>query len=344
MLDAALECVGQALDQFPVAGTEREKLCALVRYAILAPSSHNSQPWLFRFSGDSLEVWADRTRSLPVVDPADRELVISCGAALGTLEAALHHFGYEGITTLCPDPRRPDLVARVDLGQERIPLPSENDLFAAIHTRRTNRFAFAAETIDPALLEEFESLAARGGAWFEILQAESRRQALVELITEADAIQMADPSFRRELASWVHPNRSRNADGMPGAVMGLSYLASLAAPLVIRTFDLGDGTAARNRDLALGSPVLAVLGTEGETTEDWVRTGQVLSRILLRAQVGGVAASFLNQPAELPALRLRLSALMGRSGFPQIVLRMGHPRSTAPATPRRPVGEVLMES
>ena len=54
-----------------------ETLTAALRYAVLAPSSHNSQPWSFRLNGNEVELWADRKRSLPVVDPHDRELLIS---------------------------------------------------------------------------------------------------------------------------------------------------------------------------------------------------------------------------------------------------------------------------
>lgn len=81
--DAALEIWSSAIDEFPISGTTNQKLGALVRYAVRAPSSHNSQPWLFRVVGDTLELRADRGRRLPVVDPEDRELTISCGAALG---------------------------------------------------------------------------------------------------------------------------------------------------------------------------------------------------------------------------------------------------------------------
>ena len=70
--------------------TPREILRDAVRGAVRAPSSHNTQPWLFRLVGDdALELYADRTRALPVVDPRDRELTISCGAALFHVRAAL---------------------------------------------------------------------------------------------------------------------------------------------------------------------------------------------------------------------------------------------------------------
>jgi hypothetical protein len=61
----------------------------------LAPSSHNTQPWLFKIVDNSIELYADRTRALPVVDPEARELTISCGAALYHLIVTIKYFGFE---------------------------------------------------------------------------------------------------------------------------------------------------------------------------------------------------------------------------------------------------------
>jgi hypothetical protein len=45
----------------------------------VAPSLHDSQPWLFQIGDDRVDVYADRTRQLEVLDPAGRELLISVG-------------------------------------------------------------------------------------------------------------------------------------------------------------------------------------------------------------------------------------------------------------------------
>jgi hypothetical protein len=187
-----------------------------------------------------------------------------------------------------------------------------------------------------------ESIATRHDVWFHILQSEAHRELLADLVTEGDRLQMRDPAFREELAEWLHPTRSASRDGMPGWAFGFNAAQSLALPLVVRTFDTGDGKAAHDRDLALGSPLLAIFATQGDTRKDWGRTGQALVRILLRATSDGVAASFLNQPIEVAALRARVSALLGSSVYPQLIVRMGYPAETVNGqTPRRAVKEVL---
>ena len=67
----------------------QEVLTDCVRLATLAPSLHNSQPWLFRIGPSGIELYADRNRRLPVLDPSGREQLISVGAALFTLRLAI---------------------------------------------------------------------------------------------------------------------------------------------------------------------------------------------------------------------------------------------------------------
>ena len=140
----------------------------------------------------------------------------------------------------------------------------------------------------------------------------------------------------------MHPNRTKSRHGMPGYAFGSGELMSLTTPLVIRTFDMGSGRAAQDRQLAEGSPVLAVLGTETDTLVEWLLAGQALGRVLLRARAEGIDASYLNQPIEVPELRPRLRDMIGASGLPQLLFRIGYGPEVKP-TPRRTADEVLLQ-
>jgi hypothetical protein len=100
-----------------------DELRFAVEQAVLAPSSHNTQPWQFRLDGDTVELYADRHRVLHVIDPQDRELVISCGAALLNIELAIAHLGRAHDVEVFPEPGDPDLLARVTLGRTVKPAP-----------------------------------------------------------------------------------------------------------------------------------------------------------------------------------------------------------------------------
>jgi hypothetical protein len=69
---------------------------------------------------------------------------------------------------------------------------------------------------------------------------------------------LAEECFRRELASRVHPNRTKSRDGVSGYAFSFEELMSLAGPFVIRTLDTGKGQTAKERQLTEGSPVLMI--------------------------------------------------------------------------------------
>lgn len=353
MASAPTEAWNVSEEDWPAGGTADEKLRYLLRWVVLAPSSHNTQPWLFRIEDGELEIRPDLRRSLAVVDPDDREMIMSCGAALFHLRVALRRFGHRGEVRTFTGERDPfPLVpvrsvarelARVAPGGEHEPEEGELRLFEAIPRRRTNRQPFEDRAVPDDLLDAFREAARTEGGWLEVLTGEDRKAALADLIAEGDRRQAADPSFRRELAAWIHPSRTRSLDGMPGYALDMGDLASMAAPFLVRTFDWGDRQAAENRQLAEGSPVLAVLGTRRDGVAAWLDAGQALDRVLLRATADGVSASFLNQPIERPELRPRVQELLDRPGTPQLVLRMGYGPEVERQTPRRPVEDVLVE-
>ena len=66
----------------------------MVRYATLAASGHNTQPWRFAIQDGVIEIHPDYSRRLPVVDPDERELWISLGRALENLLLTARAAGY----------------------------------------------------------------------------------------------------------------------------------------------------------------------------------------------------------------------------------------------------------
>jgi len=103
---------------------------------------------------------------------------------------------------------------------------------------------------------------------------------------------------------------------------------------------MGGGIGAKDRELAEASPLMAVLGTQRDGPIDWLTAGQALQRVLLTACQFDLQASFLNQPVQVASLRPKLQTLVNRA-VPQIVLRFGYPEGDMPATPRRPIHDVV---
>ena len=77
--------------------TQNTDFLFMIEQAVKAPSGHNTQPWLFKTGETEIEIRPDFTKSLPVVDPDNRELFVSLGCAAENLCIAASHKGcYRG--------------------------------------------------------------------------------------------------------------------------------------------------------------------------------------------------------------------------------------------------------
>ena len=98
---------------------------ALVAAAVLAANPHDTQPWLFRVTEDSIEVYADASRNLGAMDPLLREMHLGLGCAIENMALAAAPNGYSvrvesapGALTDIGERSRPVLAARLRLTRD----------------------------------------------------------------------------------------------------------------------------------------------------------------------------------------------------------------------------------
>ena len=334
---------------------------SLLAAATSAPSSHNTQPWRWQAAGGVLDLYADRSRALPVNDPEGRELVISCGAALMALRVAAADEGLPAVVTVLPEGAGSDHLARIVLGTGPAD-PAAADLGvlrAALGRRRTARGRLSVEPVDPAVLERVAAAVATEGARLVPVPA-AARPGVAGLVAAGDHAQFASRAWRRELAAWLHPVGAADGLTVPAWALPVARLVvgGLARPLRPSRPPGGSGApdrrpgpvatlvAARDARLATRAPALVVLATAADDPPAWLQAGQALMRGLLVAASEGVAAGHLNQPCQVGGgLRRGLAEVAGVPGTPQLLLRLGCPpgRPRNGSTGRRPVSAVLSE-
>lgn len=314
------------------------RLVELLAFAVLAPSPHNTQPWSWSIADGVVELRADRSRTLTISDPDGRELTIGCGAALEHYLLALAADGGRAETVVLPDPDDPDLLARVDTtrGAELEPSP---ELVDAMPRRRTNRVAYDQRPLPDGLLEVLSREANHFGIELHVVETDERT-AVADLVMRGDREQMHDRAFRDELSSWMRRAGTHQHDGMPTDLLGQHGVAAEVAPLVVRTFDVGKGQAARDEALVDGSPGLVVLWSDQDSPAAWMRTGRAIARVTLRARAADVWSAYMNQPCEIPELRGELADKLVIPGSPQMFMRLGAGPDVHRSV-RRPIDDVL---
>jgi hypothetical protein len=301
--------------------------------ARLAPSVHNTQPWRFRLQDRVFDIFRDPARQLRVIDPAGRQLMISCGCAVFNARVALAAAGHQAVLQETPD--QPDLVARIAVGERTGWLPIAS-LDGWISHRRSNRREYFSDPVPPELSHTLgQAVAAEGAQLFELASPDDR--ALVSRLTkQADAELIRNPAYRAEVRVWTSDD-PRRPDGVQA--LSVPWVAGEEADeLPIRDFDSRGMGWLPSRTRSSASQCLFLLGTAEDEPASWLRAGQALERLWLEATRHGYSVSLFTQAVEHPVYRQRLRSLLTLSGYPQLVLRVGH----APSR-RRDLAKLLMD-
>jgi hypothetical protein len=313
-----------------------ELLRHVVEAAGLAPSVHNTQPWRFAIRGTCLELHADPSRRLSVVDPDGRQLHLSCGAALLHARIAARALGLTINVRLLPDPAAPTHLADLEVAPGAPASPDDIGMATAILRRHTHRRAFENKAVPSSLMEVLGNCAASEGAILHQVVADDDLIELEVLLSGADALQEKDEAYRAELGEWVQRGELR-ADGIP-----LDALPDVAgSSLRLRDFTLSRPERADGTTPSAERPAVVVLCTDADDPTAWLQAGQALASVLLRAADHGVQAQPLGQVTDILAYRLGLRHTLRLVGMPQLVLRMGY-ATHSPITPRRPVDDILV--
>jgi hypothetical protein len=315
----------------------RDQIAFLLRYAVLAPSGHNTQPWSFHITEEGLEVYPDSARRLPIADPGNRELLISVGAAITNFRVAAAHFGFD-TTVLYPSEIVEDGPAALIALRETCDSDATlRSLFPAITKRHTNRSGFDRRPIDPDILDRLCNLVESSELTRFVVPHE--RPHIAELVQQADGRLLADEAWRNELAEWVRTNETDQPDGMTADAFGIPGPLSAFAPWLLRSFDMGAERGRADRLLTEDAAGLIVVTSDDDRTA-LIRAGEALERLLLTLTTLGVQYAFLNQPIQVPDLRKEVWDLIRTPKPPQLLLRIGYAPPVRRAMPRRPVTAV----
>lgn len=325
------------------------QLSFLLRFAILAPSTHNTQPWRFEvgtLGENEIRLHTDPARWLRVADADQRELHVSAGTALENLLIAAGHFGFSPQVKYNLQPQDDTQVATVRFikdGQTPIgwgQTPSNwgqapahhKHLFDCIPARHTNHKPYDGRPIDAHVIETMHSYVIEDNLTLFTTSDNALKRKVDELMIEADAQQFAEPAFRNELAHWI-------GEGVYGA----SWLMTKLAQVSTRYVDQGKAHAQKDSDVLMRSPILAAIFTQDDTRKAQVQAGQVFERLHLLATYLGISVQPMNQVLQVPALKTKLAGVLPADGRAiQMIFRMGYAEPEIEHTPRRELSEMMV--
>jgi hypothetical protein len=310
----------------------------LVRYATLAPSSHNTQCWRFALAPKHISILPDLARRCPVVDPDDHHVHVSLGCAAENLVHGARAHG------LMAEPAFDPARGAIDIALAPTRALS-TPLFKALTERQSTRGEYDGQQLSRDELSMLLRAGTSEDAEMTLLTEPRAMERVLEYLVQGNTAQMHDPAFVAELKSWIRfsgADAVRLGDGLYAASSGNP---ALPAWLGSAMFGLFFTPKAENDKLARqvrSSAGIAVFTARRADKAGWVEVGRCYERFALQAAALGVRNALINQPVEVKAMRASFAASMGLAGpRPDLVARFGRgPR--LPRSVRRPVEAVLI--
>ena len=327
-----------------------------VAAAILAANPHNTQPWIFHVTPDTVELFTDPARRAGTLDALEREHHIGLGCALENLVLAATARGFEPAVTLLPDTADATHVATVRLNAGNKVLSSLHD---AIGDRHSNRGPYTATAVPADVLATLGSVTVGIDGvdlrWFTTPQDRAALGALVVAATKAivDDVEQSKDSY-----AWLRMTRAAidtHRDGLTLDTQGLSPLVLAVAKIFPATSRTAGDSFWLDQTRTVHTATAAAYGviTVADPNDPTLRLvgGRLLQRIHLAATVAGLGLQHMNQITE----RIDRDTQLGQSstfgpGMDALLaqpvrhalstFRIGHPVRAGRLSPRWPVSQV----
>lgn len=321
-----------------------DKIRFLLSYAVLAPSTHNTQPWKFRINKSICEIFIDESRQLPAADPLKRDMYISMGAMLKNLEIAAKAYGFFERIKLSN--QSTNLVAEAVFKKlDQSPSKVSADCLAyleAIRTRTNYRGPFKSENLPEIAEKNIKS--AGEGVGIHVIKNRSAIKDIAKIT--ADGLQSAysRPEFRKEISAWIKPNSSTKKKGIPGYSLRMPMLTSHIVPRIIRFKDIGPKLAMLNYKSFITAPAVVILASRKEDPRTWLKIGQTAQEIFLKMEQSGLVCSIFVAAVETSSLQPKLKKLAGikNDAKPQFLFCVGQPVLPKVYSPRESVKSKML--
>ena len=326
--------------EFYTQAGKQDRLRFLLRFAILAPSSHNSQPWSFRVDGDEIIIFPEDARMLPKSDTVHRQLYISIGAALENILAAAEFYGYRSEVRYLPQDSRGAAVAIKLEATGDVSLQGERTIMSII-SRHSNRNKYSGEKLPERFLDWVKS---KSQAGFRIYVVTERKlkDKIAGVVSDALVEAMDDRNFRSELGGYIKPNTTKHKTGMPMFGFGMPTVLSFIAPYLLSRFNVNRLSRAEDEALLKDhTPHFVIITSTNDDKESWIKSGQIFESVALGAEREKIRTAPMAAAIEIGDNHKRIQKILGTNMRPQVFFRMGYADAITPHSPRLGVEDVL---
>ena len=314
--------------------------------ASLAPSGHNTQPWLLHYLAPfHWVIGNDKSRWLPGVDPNQRETILSIGAFLQNLEYAANNLGYECQVSILATTNQSANIADVQLIKNDRVNRYNVEQIKQRHTLRSNYLADLLTKADSAFLLNGETDFIR-----YIPNNAKEHRWLNEQTIEANRQQAYRNEAQAELSRWIRFSSKDAAEHADGLTLAGMEIEGIPAWWLRNFYSKKDVMKTAFREQTIDKVVEQVARSAGWiliTSKDnsvaaLLETGQRLQQLWLKTTDRRIAIHPMTQVLEEFSTNSILHSSLGIQEPVQFILRTGYVKNIPPPVSlRRPVHQFV---
>lgn len=327
-------------NDYPSDKSLKDKILFLLNFAIFAPSTHNTQPWLFKIEDNKCSILFDKKLSLKEADPDNRYLTISLACALENLIIAAKYFGIYESHTIAID-FEAGKFAEVRFNENGNKNLSLEYLVDAILVRRNARGFFESEELSDRqdVVELLSSEGYLNNTKVNFITEKSLVKNIATATSDGLIKTYKNKNFRLEMSEWMHNNLTSKKDGMPGYSLRMPFVASFILPTLVRFFDIGKLLGKLNKVSIDSAPAVGILSSNQNSPSVWAEMGRVFERLNLEFVSRGFYSSVFVASLEGETLNAEKLNLDSK---PQFLFAIGKPKYISKLAPRYGVEEKLI--
>lgn len=328
---------------FPIKGEIKDQLEFLINFAVLAPSGHNSQPWIFKVSKKDIEIHINTSRSLEKSDPKKRQLLIGIGCSLENLIVAADYFGFKFHINYFPEKSNKNFVVQIKFDSLIQKKEDPCHLIFSINKRATNRNPYENKPIPQEVVDLLKKISSQDQE-IQIINDIKKREEIADIVLKAEMEIMDRGYFRKELSEYVKSNYTNSKVGMPGFTQGIPGPLSFLANKLIKKINFSKKNYKKTNNLLKNqTPAFLVILSHSDTDIDKIKSGQILERIWLILEKNNFNLSPLAAPTQIDIYCQEIQRLINTNHKPQIVTRIGFSFKEVRHTPRLSAKEVIIK-
>lgn len=293
-------------------------LAEIIEIARLAPSVHNTQPWVVKAIDKGIEITIDQNYALLDGDPTGRQTIISLGIFAEAVCIGAEHTGLK-VKRVVFNAR----VAVIICVFSPKKIASDGQVLEMLKKRCTDRSIYQPTDITGSMVSGLEKIKKSRDITVHVVTDKNMLRIIAELTAKGIRLALSSPSFRKELSNYLVLPWSNKKRGIAVRSLYLPWILEVMEPIFMRSGIGLDAESKLEKQRWMSASAVVVITSKGDMPDYWFEVGRVYLQVSLAIESFGLSQATSASLVEASDFHEDIEGLLKTKQRIQSVLRIG---------------------